>query len=133
MHYSIKMSLSSRCSEEPEALLPVLLGSGRGSHWLWGVLLVRCRGLGCGCLWRAFWRVTHLPRAYNLPFLQAKVMLYTVDDACAVPAGPTVLNVLSGSVGMSSVEKHRDDISGEQNKRGMLLCLCVCEIGRAHV
>lgn len=35
-----------------------------------------------------------------------------VDDAGAVPAGPTVLNVLSGPVGMSSVEKHRDDISG---------------------
>ncbi len=35
-----------------------------------------------------------------------------VDDAGTVPAGPTVLNVLSGPVGMSSVEKHRDDISG---------------------
>lgn len=35
-----------------------------------------------------------------------------VDDAGTVPAGPTVLNVLSRPVGMSSVEKHRDDISG---------------------
>lgn len=35
-----------------------------------------------------------------------------VDDAGAVSAGPTVLNVLPRSVGMSSVEKHTDDISG---------------------
>lgn len=35
-----------------------------------------------------------------------------VDDAGTVPAGTTVLNVLSSPIGMSSVEKHGDDISG---------------------
>lgn len=39
-------------------------------------------------------------------------MRVPVDDAGAVPAGAAVLDVLSRSVGMSSVEKPRDDISG---------------------
>ena len=48
-----------------------------------------------------------------------------VDDAGAVPAGPTVLNVLSGSVGMSSVEKHMDDISGAQESDDLCVCVSV--------
>ena len=66
-----------RCSEEPEAFLPVLLGGGRGSHHLGGVLLVGCGGLGSGGLWHALGRVAHLPCAYHLAFLQTEVMLYT--------------------------------------------------------
>lgn len=74
-------------SEEPEAFLPVLLGGGRGSHRLGGVLLVRCGGQGSGGLWHALGRVAHLPCAYHLAFLQTEVMLYTTkgkrerDDA----------------------------------------------------
>lgn len=65
-------------SEEPETFLPVLLGGGgRGSHRLGRVLLVGCGGLGGAGLWQALRRVAHLPRAYHLPFLQTKVMLYT--------------------------------------------------------
>lgn len=69
-----------RCSEEPEAFLPVLLGGGRGSHHLGGVLLVGCGGLGSGGLWHALGRVAHLPCAYHLAFLQTEVMLYTTKE-----------------------------------------------------
>lgn len=80
MHYSIKMSFASPSlhSKEPEAFLPVLLGGGRRSHRLRGVLLVGCGGLGSGGLWWALRRV-YLPCAYHLPFLQTKVMLYAKE------------------------------------------------------
>lgn len=69
-------------------------------------------------------RCSRVMQAINSQISKYVYIHVPVDDARAVPAGPTVLDVLSGSVGMSSVEKRRDDISGEQNKRGMVLCLC---------
>lgn len=78
-------------------------------------------------------RCSRVMQAINSQISKCVYIHVPVDDARAVPAGPTVLNVLSGSVGMSSVEKHRDDISGEQNKRGMVLCLCVCVSPQRHI
>lgn len=62
----------------------------------------------------------------KLTWGHVRVVRVPVDDAGAVPAGPTVLNVLSRSVGMSSVEKPRDDISGLQDGLCVRACLCVC-------
>lgn len=55
---------------------------------------------------------SHVKQVINMQIFAHASIHVPVDDAGAVPAGPTVLNVLSGPVRMSSVEKHRDDISG---------------------
>lgn len=55
---------------------------------------------------------SHVKQVINMQKFPHTSIHIPVDDAGTVPAGPTVLNVLSGSVRMSSVEKHRNDISG---------------------
>lgn len=55
---------------------------------------------------------SHVKQVINMQKFTHTSIHIPVDDAGTIPAGPTVLNVLSGPVRMSSVEKHRNDISG---------------------